>query len=218
MDKYYPIMLDVCEKKCIVIGGGKVAERKVISLLTCGAKVKVISLKHTNRLKELQLEKKIELIERSYTVGDIKGNFLAFIATNQGKVNEICIEEARNEGVLVNVIDNPCECDFVVPSVIRRGDLQVTISTNGKSPMLSKKIREELEEIFGEEYTEFISALGDLRKIALKEIDDIHIRRNIFKRIVYSDLLKRYKDGEIKDIQKSVMKLYQNMIKDIDIL
>ncbi|MCT4617792.1 MAG: bifunctional precorrin-2 dehydrogenase/sirohydrochlorin ferrochelatase [Marinisporobacter sp.] len=210
MDKYYPIMLDLCGKKCVVIGGGKVAQRKVLSLLKCGAKVKVISPKCTNKLKELQIEGKIELIKRPYIFGDIKGSFLAFIATDQEKVNKASLEEAKVQGVLVNVIDNPYECDFVVPSVIRRGDLQITISTNGKSPMLSKKIRQELEETFGEEYREYISILGDLRELVLREIDDIRIRRKVFETVVYSDLLEKYKNREIKDIRKAIMELYEN--------
>jgi precorrin-2 dehydrogenase/sirohydrochlorin ferrochelatase len=203
-------MLDLCGKKCVVIGGGKVAQRKVLSLLKCGAKVKVISPKCTNKLKELQIEGKIELIKRPYIFGDIKGSFLAFIATDQEKVNKASLEEAKVQGVLVNVIDNPYECDFVVPSVIRRGDLQITISTNGKSPMLSKKIRQELEETFGEEYREYISILGDLRELVLREIDDIRIRRKVFETVVYSDLLEKYKNREIKDIRKAIMELYEN--------
>lgn len=210
MDKYYPIMLDLCGKKCVVIGGGKVAQRKVLSLLRCGAKVKVISPECTNKLKELQIEGKIELIKRPYIFGDVKGSFLAFIATDQEKVNKSSLEEAKAEGILVNVIDNPCECDFVVPSVIKRGDLQITISTNGKSPMLSKKIRQELEETFGEEYREYISILGDLRELVLREIDDIRIRRKVFETVVYSDLLEKYKNREIKDIRKAIMELYEN--------
>ncbi|QXM05658.1 precorrin-2 dehydrogenase/sirohydrochlorin ferrochelatase family protein [Crassaminicella indica] len=214
MDKYYPIMLNIFGKNCVVIGGGKVAERKVLALLECGAKVKVISPNSTTRLKELQREKHIELIEREYRFGDIKGSFLAFIATDQRKVNKSCLEEARNEGILVNVIDKAEFCDFTVPSVIRRGDLHVTVSTNGKSPMLSKKIREELEEIFGEEYAAFINALGALRKIVLKDIEEVYIRRNIFERIVYSDVLKRYKAGEINNIKEAVLNLYDDIKKD----
>jgi precorrin-2 dehydrogenase/sirohydrochlorin ferrochelatase len=210
-------MLDLCGKKCVVIGGGKVAQRKVLSLLRCGAKVKVISPKCTDKLKKLQIEGKIELIKRPYTFGDIKGSFLAFIATDQEKVNKASLKEAKAEGAFVNVIDNPYECDFVVPSVIKRGDLQITVSTNGKSPMLSKKIREELEETFGEEYREYIHALGNLRELVLEEIDDIHIRRKVFKTIVYSDLLEKYKNRDIKEIRNAVMELYENVIQGIDI-
>ncbi|TCO79489.1 precorrin-2 dehydrogenase/sirohydrochlorin ferrochelatase family protein [Marinisporobacter balticus] len=216
MDKYYPVMLDICDKPCVVIGGGKVAQRKVLSLLEYGAKVTVISPIVTDKLKELQQKEKIYRIERDYRCGDIKDNFLVYVATDNPKVNAACLEESRKEKVLINIADQPRMCSFLVPASIKRGDLTLTISTNGKSPMLSGKIRKELENMFGEEYEIFINALGDLRKMALEEIDDIHIRKELFKRVVYSNLMNRYKSGEINNIKEAVMKLYDDFIKEID--
>lgn len=212
MVKYYPVMIDISNKSCVVIGGGKVAERKVLSLLRHDAKVTVISPNITEKLKELQGKDKIKWMKRAYQWGDLHGYYLVYIATDNKKINERCLEEAREENVLVNVVDQPAKCNFIVPASIRRGDLHITVSTNGKSPMLSKKIREDLEETFGEEYVEYIKALGDLRKIVLKEIDDVEIRKKVFQQCIYSDLLKQYKSGEIKDIKKALMALYNKIM------
>lgn len=213
MGKYYPMMLDICDKSIVVIGGGSVAERKVISLIEYGAKVTVISPNVTETLEKLQREIKINIIKRNYRYGDIKGNFLTYAATDNPKVNEACLMEAREAKVLINVVDQPNMCSFSVPASVKRGDLTITISTNGKSPMLSRKIRKELENIFGDEYEAFINALGDLRKTALKEIDDINIRKALFENIVYSNLIGRYKSGEIKNIKEVVMKLYDDYLQ-----
>ncbi|QEK11821.1 hypothetical protein FQB35_05250 [Crassaminicella thermophila] len=105
-------------------------------------------------------------------------------------------------------------CNFIVPASVKRGDLHITVSTNGKSPMLSKKIKEDLEETFGEEYIEYINALGDLRKLVLEEIDDIKIRKKVFQKFIYNDLLNQYKRGEIEDIKKALNELYNKVIQE----
>jgi precorrin-2 dehydrogenase/sirohydrochlorin ferrochelatase len=210
MKKYYPIMLDIDGKPCVVIGGGKVAQRKVESLLDCGGVVTVIAPEMTDELRNLGQNGKIMMIFREYRTGDLKDFDLAYVATDNHQVNESCLKEARQEKVLLNVVDQPAMCDFIVPASIQRGDLTITVSTNGKSPMLSKKIREDLECIYGEEYTIFLEVMGELRQLVLIEWENIHHRREFFEKIVYSDVLDRYKKGEIQDLKQYILKAYFN--------
>ncbi|WP_053956643.1 precorrin-2 dehydrogenase/sirohydrochlorin ferrochelatase family protein [Inediibacterium massiliense] len=213
MNKYYPMMLNIYNQPCLVIGGGEVAQRKISSLLSYGANITLISPHITEKLNSLVEEGKIKYIKREYKEGDLKGYFLAYITTNYKKVNELCIKEARKEGVLVNIADHPKECDFFIPAVFHRGDLQVCISTNGKSPMLTKKIKEELKELFPKEYEEFIYVLGEIRKMMIKEVKDIHLRKEIFEKLVYNDVLEKYKNKEIKNIKEALIQLYKENIK-----
>jgi len=150
--KYYPINLNISGRKCIVIGGGNVAERKILSLLECGADVTVISPSLTKNIKRLVDEYRINFIKRNYKKGDLKGAFIVVAATNDSKVNKEVAKEAKKKKVMINVVDSPKLCDFISPSVIRRGDLVISISTGGKFPAFSKKIRIMLEKIIGKEY------------------------------------------------------------------
>jgi precorrin-2 dehydrogenase/sirohydrochlorin ferrochelatase len=208
MKKYYPIMLDIDGKRCIVIGGGKVAQRKVESLLECGGIVTVISPEITEGLGNLAQNGKIQIVLKAYTRGDLKGFDLAYVATDNQQVNTQCLEEARQEKVLLNVVDKPDMCDFIVPASVQRGDLTITVSTNGKSPMLSKKIREDLEAAYGEEYIVFLEVMGELRPLVLKKWENIHHRREFFEKMIYSDVLDRYRNGEIPDLKRYILETF----------
>lgn len=216
MRKYYPIMLDICEKKCMVIGGGKVAERKVLSLLEYSGSVTVISPDLTAQLETLWKDGSIHVECRKYRDGDLQDAALVYVATNDQTTNRLCYSEARRRGILINVVDQPKLCEFIVPATVCRGDLTISVSTNGKSPMMAKKIREELEVSFGMEYEAYIEALGILRKMILEEVQDIEKRKNIFHQIVYSNLLDRYKNGEIDDIENEMIDLYRSFIIEED--
>lgn len=203
-------MLDIKGKKCKVIGGGRVAERKVTALLECGAIVDVISPSITNKILKYYNENRINLIRRNYVYGDLESSYLVYAATNDAKVNELCIKECRENRILLNVVDHPKMCDFIVPANINRGDLNISISTNGKSPMLSRKIRGELEKLFPEEYQEYLEVLGDIRRKAKVEVKDINKRREIFYNIVYSDIFERYLKGEETDLKDGLYNMYFN--------
>ncbi|MDR5659664.1 bifunctional precorrin-2 dehydrogenase/sirohydrochlorin ferrochelatase [Serpentinicella sp. ANB-PHB4] len=186
MTKYYPIMLNIENKPCTVVGGGAVAERKVKSLLEYGAVVTVISPEVTSELKKLSETRKIVHLNKTYAYGDLKGSYLVYVATDRLEVSESCREEAVKEEILINVVDVPPLCDFNVPATIRRGALTIAIGTDGKSPMLSRKIREELEQIFGSHYEAVLNILGALRDRALKEIDHIENRKQLFHELIYN--------------------------------
>ncbi|AOT72393.1 precorrin-2 dehydrogenase/sirohydrochlorin ferrochelatase family protein [Geosporobacter ferrireducens] len=211
MKKYYPIMVDLTGKNCTVVGGGKVAERKVISLLAYGPKVKIVSPVLTNSLKALVTEKQILWVPRQYQRGDLENSYLVYVATNDPEVNRLCYEEAQQWKIPINVVDTPHLCDFIVPASLQRGDLSIMVSTNGKSPMLSRKIREELEKLYGEDYTEFVRLLGELREKVLDEVEDAQKRREIFEAVVYGDLLKQDPIEYKQDLREKIESIYKSM-------
>lgn len=213
MNKYYPIMLDIRGKKCKVIGGGKVAERKVIALLEHGAVVTVISPLITDKLDQLHREKKIALLDRKYIYGDLDGSYLVYAATDDRETNKICLNECREKGILLNVVDEGEICDFIVPAKISRGHLNICISTDGKSPMLSRRIKERLERIFTEEYEEYLEILGEIRERVKREVASIDRRREIFYNLVYSDVFDRYLTGEDVNLKEELYSIYLSNFK-----
>lgn len=167
---YYPVFVELRGKKCVVVGGGGVAERKVRTLLDHGARVVVISPKLTKGLSSLKKRGLIEHRGRTFRRGDTKGSVLVFAATNSRKVNETVAEDVGRRLGLVNVVDTPELCSFIVPSIVKRGALSIAISTSGKSPALSKAIRKHLEAEFSEESGDLVSSLGRLREDLRKKI------------------------------------------------
>lgn len=160
---YYPIFLDIRGRRCIVAGGGTVALRKVGLLLDHGAQVEVISPQLCAGISKLDADGAVKVISREYESGDLAGAFVVIAATDDRSTNERISEEARERGILVNVVDVPKLCDFIVPSYLRRGDLTVAVSTNGKSPALARKIRSEMEKDFGKEYADLVSLVEEIR-------------------------------------------------------
>src|SRR5438128_4553471 len=142
---YYPVLLDLAGRRCVMIGGGPIAERRVDGLLTAGAYVTVISPRMTRPLAALAAEGRIELESRGYREGDLAGADLAFVATDAGEVTVAVAREARERGVWVNAADDPAHCTFILPAVVRRGDLTVAVATGGSSPALARAVREERE-------------------------------------------------------------------------
>jgi len=166
---YFPVFLNIRRKKCVVVGGGQVAFRKVRMLLDCGASVTVVSPVLHPDLSELADKKSIQVKRRSYKPGDLKGAIIVVAATDLKKVNRKVAMEAGRVGALVNVVDDPEPSDFIVPSILRRGDLTITISTGGMSPALARKIRTRLEESFGEEYALLVSLVEEVRSTLMRK-------------------------------------------------
>jgi len=163
MADYYPIMLDLRGKRCVVIGGGPVAERKVKTFLECGALVYVISPELSPALCELAEMGNIDVARRSFESGDLSGAVLAVAATDESEVNRQVFCEGQSVGVLINVVDDPENCSFIVPSILRRGDITIAVSTSGRSPALARKIREDLEESYGPEYASLAVLIAEVR-------------------------------------------------------
>jgi siroheme synthase-like protein len=190
MPTYYPMMVDLAGRRCLVVGGGRVAERKVALLLECGADVVVVSPVTTRKLADLAARGAIRLVRRTVRPADLDRVFLAFAATDDALANQNLAHAVRKAGGLANVADAPEACDFLVPSVVRRGDLIIAISTGGGSPALAKRLRQRLEAKIGPEYEAFLAALRELRARAQQVIADPTERQALFRRAVDSDLFE----------------------------
>jgi siroheme synthase-like protein len=160
---YYPVFLNADGRKCLVVGGGQVALRKVGGLLEHGADVTVISPDLCPGLAELARSGEINALAREYRAGDLENAFLAIAATDNSEVNRRVEAQARRRAVLVNVVDDIENSDFIAPSYLRRGDVTIAISTCGKSPALARKIRLKLEKELGDEYAELTSVISEVR-------------------------------------------------------
>ena len=152
------------DRPCVVVGGGVVAERKVETLLNAGAAVTVISPSLTGPLQSRVAASNVRYIGREYRPGDLIGYEMAFVATDDKKVNPVVAQEARERGVWINAADDPSHCDFILPSVLQRGDLVVAVATGGSSPALSRAIREELESYFTRDYAELTEVAAEVRR------------------------------------------------------
>jgi precorrin-2 dehydrogenase/sirohydrochlorin ferrochelatase len=194
--KYYPVYLDLRDKPCLVVGGGAVAERKALSLLEAGADATIISPTLTPKLHELSLSGKITHLQKTFDEKDLSGEFLVIAATDSAEVNTRIAQACKKKHVLVNVVMPPEESSFIVPSVVERGELLISVSTSGTSPALSKKIRKQLETAYGPEYDLFLSRFASLRKRVLEEVPDEQKRRAIFQSIVDSDVMELLKQGK----------------------
>jgi precorrin-2 dehydrogenase / sirohydrochlorin ferrochelatase len=182
-------MLRLEGKKVVVIGGGRVAERKVTGLLGTGSLITVISPQATDKLKGLAGSGLIEWLERPFSKEDIEGAFLIFAATNDNVINQ-SIKMAASEQQLVTIADDPEGSDFHVPSHIQRGRLSIAVSTGGASPTLARKIREQLEHQFDDQFEEYLEFLFSARQRILKEVKDPSRKGKILTAIVSEEFLK----------------------------
>jgi len=161
---YYPVLLDLAGRRCLMVGGGSVAERRVDALLATGAQVTVISPRVTQPLAALAAEGRIGLESRGYREGDLAGTDLVFVATDAGEVNAAVAREARERGLWINAADDPAHCTFILPALVRRGDLTVAVATGGTSPALARAVREELEAYLTAEYATLAAIAAEARR------------------------------------------------------
>jgi siroheme synthase-like protein len=160
---YFPAFLNIRRKKCLIVGGGGVALKKVNTLVGCGADVAIISSRVHQDLMRLAKKRIVRVIRRDYEPGDLRGAFIVVAATDDRKINRKVAREAKKAGALVNVVDDPEPSDFIVPAVVRRGNFTLAISTGGRSPALSRKLRERLEKMFGPEYSSLVALVEEIR-------------------------------------------------------
>lgn len=187
---YYPVFLQLEGERCVVIGGGEVAERKVDSLLAAGARVRVVAPALTLGLAERAARGEIELSHRRYRDGDLVGARLAYAATDDEGLHAELATAANAAGVLLNVVDRPRWCSFIVPAVLRRGELMVAVSTGGGSPALAGRVRDDVDRGLGPEYERALDILARLRAhLRARDLpsDD---RQRILRQLVASDLLE----------------------------
>lgn len=205
----YPISLNIENKLCLVVGGGNVAERKVHSLLECDARVKVVSPAITDGLCELAGAGRIEHRCGEYGPEDLDGVFLVIGATDSDQVNGKVAADCFKRGLLVNVVDDPPNGNFFVPAVVRRGSLQIAISTDGKSPLLARRIREELEQMFGAEYAPLVELLGEIREEAVRSVPD-EDRKKLLAGLVDRQTMSLLKERKFDRAKERILSAYHS--------
>lgn len=205
--KYYPIYLDIREKRCVVIGGGEVAARKILRLLECGAVVSVVSNKLATTIADLVEQGQIIHLDDNYDQRYLAGAFLVIGATDQEEVNDRVAADCRARGVMVNIVDDPGRCDFILPSIVNRGSLSIAVSTDGKSPALARKLREDLSTRFGPEYECYLDLLGYLREMIIPAGRSADENRDIFTALVNSPLLEHIRAGRRQEAEQIIHEL-----------
>ena len=197
----YPIALDLRGRRCLVVGGGKVALRKVERLLECGAEVTLVAPEAEAGLCGLAGGTRLLWRKKPYQASDLEGAFLVVGATDDEQTNRVISQEARARGVLVNIVDRPELCDFHVPAVVRRGRVAIAISTGGASPALAKRLREKLEATLGPEYSELAELLHRLRAEASAHGLKGPEAARVWQRILDSDVLELLAAGRREEAE-----------------
>ncbi|GFO59651.1 siroheme synthase [Geomonas silvestris] len=208
--RYYPINLDVKDRVVVIVGGGAVAARKAARLLAAGARVTVVAPTLVPRLAELAAQGKLVHLPRPYLPGDLAGALLAFAATDAPEVNREVAEEARSLGVLVDLVADPRSGDFTTPAVLSRGELLITASTSGASPGLSRRIIEELEPLFDDEYAKSVMLLGRAREKLLTEKGRTAYNERVFAVLEALDLHRLVKNGQLEALDQILLKLSES--------
>ena len=188
----YPIMLDLSGRRAVVVGGGEVALRKARALAEAGAQVRVVA---PDLLPAFTEDGRFECLAERYRKRRLEGARVVVAATDDEAVNRQVAEDARAAGVLVNVVDQPELCDFIVPAQVRRGDLLIAISTGGAAPALAKRLRERLEKEFGPEYATLLEALREVREDMKQRNIPADLRRRIFERLAEDDIVAAARQG-----------------------
>lgn len=202
---YYPSFLNLKKKRTVVIGGGKVAERKILSLIRTGAEITVISPEITKRIEKEKAKGRIRHISRLYRRGDLKDAFLVIAATDSRSVNE---KVSQDSPCLVNVVDTPELCNFIVPSVINRGPLTIAISTSGVSPALSRSVRQEIQRIYGHEMSDYLKLLKKIRTQAIKLIRDPKKRGIFLKSVASANMLTMLRKNGYTAAKRAAIDLF----------
>ncbi len=206
--RYYPVNLDVANKHCLVVGGGRVGERKAKGLVECGAKVLVIAQDAGDHLEGLASDGLIELRLRQYESSDLEGKFLVIGATDDEDTNQKISQDAERLGVLCNIADRPEACSFVIPATVRQGDLLICVSTSNKSPAVARWIRRGLEKDFGPEYAQLLNLMGAIRKRLKAEAKSPEAHKGLFERLLndgFLDMMREGRTGEADQLLVSVL-------------
>jgi precorrin-2 dehydrogenase/sirohydrochlorin ferrochelatase len=188
----YPIVLNLSGRRAVVVGGGEVALRKARALADAGAEVRVVAPKLVAGFTE---DGRFECLAARYEKRHLEGALVAVAATDDEAVNRQVARDARAAGVLVNVVDRPELCDFIVPAQVRRGDLVVAVSTGGAAPSLARRLRERLEKEFGPEYATYLAVLREVREDLKRRNLAPEVRRRLFERLTEDDLLAAARQG-----------------------
>ena len=193
MPEYYPVYLNLAGKRCVILGGGTIAQGKIAALRDAGARITVISPEATDGIKRAAQRGDVAFEQREYQAGDLEGAFIAVAATNVWHVNRQIYEEAEERGVLLNVVDDPDQCTFIAPSIVRRDPITLAVSTGGASPALARKMRETLAEAPALKWADLAAALGRARRVIKEKRTVIDPTR--WQCVITEDLLKLVQEG-----------------------
>jgi precorrin-2 dehydrogenase/sirohydrochlorin ferrochelatase len=199
--KVFPMFLKLEGRRCLVVGAGTIAEGKIGGLIATDASIRVIAPEATTQVQTWAGEGKIDWERRKFLTSDLQGVFLVVAATSSTPVHEEIFAEAKKLGVLCNVVDVPHLCDFFYPAIVRRGSLQIAISTAGESPALSQRLRKELEQQFGPEYEAWVTAIGEARaELATRDLS-AEDRKEILHELASREFYEKFRD-ELRKQQK----------------
>lgn len=204
---YYPLFADLEGRRCVVVGGGIIAQRKVTMLLRCGAVVTVVSPTLTPSLAWSAQRGRIRHIDRRFRPRDVRGAWLVYAATDDQRINEQVYETTTRLRIFTNVVDQKPLCSFIAPAIFTRGSLTVAVSTGGASPSLSKKIRDELAQRVGMEYAPLLRLLADLRGIAKRRLPRYEDRKRYFDQLVRGHVVELMRAGKRREARAEALKL-----------
>lgn len=205
--KYYPVYLDIRNRDCLVVGGGRVALRKAEGLLRAGARTTVVSPEFAEGFSRLAGSANLKMIRRNYKSADLDSKFLVIGATDNSELNRKISRDAESRNMLCNIADLPEACNFILPSMVERGDLIIAISTSGKSPAFARHLRKQLEKQFGEEYTEFLRLMGAARKKLLAQKHAPEEHKPLFRQLIAEDLPAMIRKGKTEQADKLLQKV-----------
>lgn len=202
----YPVTINLEDKRCIVVGGGRVALRKARTLLAAGAVITLISPEIINELQDiLKREKRITFIQDVYQEKYINNCFLVIAATNDKKINYQVAQDCKDKNILVNVVDSLKDSDFIVNAHYKLGEeLLFAVSTGGKNPALSAKIISEIKERYGEEYIQLVNYFNEIRRLLQEKVEDPELRYRLMREIVSSNIYEMLLRGSIDEAKKRV--------------
>ena len=201
----FPMFLKLEGRNCLVLGAGSVGEQKIRSLLDCGAKIRVVAPFASQTVQEWAKNGSLTWLQRSFEFSDLEGVFLVVAATSDVEVNHAIYREARAREILCNVVDDPPHCDFYYPAIVRRGQLQIAISTAGLSPALAQRIRKQLEEQFPPAYASWLEQLGSRREALFAAGGDPEERRQLLHRLATREAFTEFEPSHQSEAGKEVL-------------
>jgi len=194
--RYFPVSLDLEDRPCVVLGGGALAAEKAQGLLAAGARVKVVAGEPVAELRQAAAAGRLALVEREYEPGDLAGAWLAIDASGSDEINTASRREAAGCRVLLNVVDRAALCDWIAPAIVRRGPLQVAVSTSGESPFLASELRRRLERELGAEWEPFVRLVGEVRRRLRRESVPAAGQEAVYLGLLRSDVRRLLREGD----------------------
>jgi precorrin-2 dehydrogenase / sirohydrochlorin ferrochelatase len=212
--RYYPIYLDLKGRDVLVVGGGAIAEGKAMQLVEAGARVTVVSPELTDALRAAADSGKITHLCGSFAEGDLNGAFMVISATDDRRVNEKVAKDAKERGLLCNVVDQPDLCDFITPALVTRGALQISVSTGGGSPTLTQRVKREVAALIGEEYGVLLELATEMRAEAKDRVADFERRKEVLRAFVESDALDLIRADRLDEARALARLFMQNVERE----